>query len=182
MVGGRSDNLVAEGATTTRYICMCKCTREGSAMKRLRVVFLGTLTAVLVLGLSAAIVAGQGDTSPVPGPLASRTGVSGPIEQGDTGYWRSPYLPTGKWGVSGPVEQGDSGFWRVLQVGAGRTGISGPIEQGDTGYWRSPYLPTGRWGVSGPVEQGDSAFWRAFHVPVGKTGISGPIEQDMFGW
>jgi hypothetical protein len=103
-------------------------------MKRLRVVFLGTLTAVLVLGLSAAIVAGQGDTSPVPGPLASRTGVSGPIEQGDTGYWRSPYLPTGRWGVSGPVEQGDSAFWRAFHVPVGKTGISGPIEQDMFGW------------------------------------------------
>ena len=61
-------------------------------------------------------------------------------------------------GISGPVEQGDAGFYRAPYVPVGETGMSGPIEQGDTGFWRSPYVPVGKTGTSGPVEQGDAGF------------------------
>ena len=106
-------------------------------------------------------------------PVGAQTGSSVEVEAG----WSSPYR-----GVSGPVEQGELAFWRSPYVPVGRTGVSGPVEQGDPGFFRAPYVPVGETGISGPVEQGDLAFWRSPYVPVGRTGVSGPVEQGDAGF
>lgn len=61
-------------------------------------------------------------------------------------------------GISGPIEQGDFGFYRAAFVPVSGAGISGPAEHGDLAIYRAPYLPVGKYGVSGPVEQGDAGF------------------------
>jgi hypothetical protein len=93
-----------------------------------------------------------------PGELGPYTRISGPVEQGDTGFWHAPYVPVGKTGISGPVEQGDMAAVRSAHVSTGQTGVSGPVEQGDAGFVRSLHVPTGATGISGPVEQGDTGF------------------------
>ena len=58
-------------------------------------------------------------------PVGAQTGSSIEVESG----WSSPYR-----GVSGPVEQGDTGFFRAPYAPVGETGVSGPVEQGDAGF------------------------------------------------
>lgn len=93
------------------------------------------LLGILVIGIGSSIVMAQSGFRTIPvdteGPY---TAVSGPVEQGDSGFWRAPYVPTGRYGVSGPVEQGDSGFLYAMRVPVSRYGISGPVEQGDSGF------------------------------------------------
>ena len=129
--------------------------------------------AALVVGLCLiaifAVVAGTSSDNEVSVAASNVTtsdmrhdaGVSGPVEQGDTGFgalafpslWRDA-------GVSGPVEQGDTGFGALAFPSLWRdAGVSGPVEQGDTGFGALAFPSLWRdAGVSGPVEQGDTGF------------------------
>lgn len=84
-------------------------------MNRRLLVYGMCLLGILVIGIGATIAMAQSVTAPVPvEPVGPYTAVSGPVEQGDTAFWRLPYLPVGRYGVSGPVEQGDTGFKQVI--------------------------------------------------------------------
>ena len=125
-------------------------------MRSISFSILGTLVVVLALatlGLSAINTEQAGNSTEVNAETSFFSGVSGPVEQGDMGFWHAPYVLVSSTGVSGPVEQGDAGFYHSPYVMPSSAGISGPVEQGDVGFWHTPYIPVGSTGVSGPVEQ-----------------------------
>jgi hypothetical protein len=99
-------------------------------MKRRLLIGFALIAIVVMLG--SAFVAAQNIVREE--AASSRTGVSGPIEQGDFGFFHAAYVPVSATGISGPVEQGDFGFVRAAYLPVGRYGVSGPVEQGDTGF------------------------------------------------
>ena len=123
-----------------------------------RRVMIGSAVIVAAALLGSALVIAQGPSNTISQDLPTgRTGVSGPVEQGDFGFFRAAYRMS-EVNVGGPIEQGDTGFYHSPNLPAGMHGISGPVEQGDLAFYRAPYLPVGKQSVSGPSEQGDAGF------------------------